>query len=65
MNEHESNAKQDKPAEPPARRCYGRYGADGSLDFCPVNDLNLPADQAEVAARFKRLQGARAMEVLN
>ena len=45
-------------------RCYSKYNQ-GQLDFCPLKDLNLPANYEEVLDRFNRLQGDRAMEALN
>ncbi len=36
-----------------------------ALDFDPLKELNLPTSYEEVLARFRRLQGDRAMESLN
>lgn len=44
---------------------YGEYNNGGGLEFDPLKDLNLPASYDEVVARFNRLQGERAVEVLN
>lgn len=46
-------------------RCYSTYNSGGALEFCPMKDLNLPSSYQEVVDRFKRLQGERAIEVLN
>ncbi len=46
-------------------RSYRNYHSGGELQFDPMKDLNLPASYDEVVARFKRLQGDRAMESLN
>ena len=46
-------------------RCYTRYYSGGPLAFCPLKDLNLPANYEEVVDRFRKLQGERAVEVLN
>jgi hypothetical protein len=35
------------------------------FSFCPHEDLNLPKSYEEVLARFQRLQGDKAWEVLN
>lgn len=45
-------------------RGYAAY-AKGEIAFDPTKELNLPESYEEVTARFKRLQGTRAMEVLN
>jgi hypothetical protein len=47
------------------KRCYRSYNSGGELEFCPMKDLNLPESYEEVLARFEKLQGERAMEVLN
>lgn len=60
INEPEESAEQ-KRAEPDEARAYSKE----RFDFCPQKDLNLPANYDEVIERFKRLQGDRAMEVLN
>lgn len=58
-------AGQGKPNEPMEKRCYRSYNSGGELEFCPMKDLNLPESYEEVLARFEKLQGDRAMEVLN
>jgi len=45
-------------------RSYAEYHTK-ELAFDPMKDLNLPASYEEVLARFKRLQGDKAMESLN
>ncbi len=45
-------------------RSYAAYSST-ELSFDPMKELNLPASYEEVTARFRRLQGSRAMEVLN
>lgn len=45
-------------------RGYAAY-VKGEIAFDPTKELNLPESYEEVTARFKRLQGNRAMEVLN
>ncbi|MBK9758836.1 MAG: hypothetical protein IPO90_02395 [Flavobacteriales bacterium] len=52
-------------AEQKAERCYSTYNSGGALEFCPLKDLNLPGSYQEVISRFRKLQGERAMEVLN
>ena len=47
------------------RRCYSQYGNKENLSFAPLKELNLPANYDEVRDRFKKLQGARAMEALS
>lgn len=51
------------PAEEP--RSYAGYFSGGELTFDPMKDLNLPGSYDEVLARFEKLQGERAVEVLN
>ena len=53
--------------EPVENRDPASYAtfANGDLGFDPTKDLNLPGSYDEVLARFKRLQGDRAWEVLN
>jgi hypothetical protein len=51
--------------EQAAQRCYSTYNSGGTLEFDPLKDLNLPASYQEVLDRFRRLQGERAVEVLN
>lgn len=46
-------------------RSYGTYSSGAKLGFDPLKELNLPADYEEVVSRFRKLQGDRAMEVLN
>ena len=46
-------------------RSYASLANNASLSFDPMKELNLPASYDEVTVRFKRLQGSRAMEVLN
>jgi hypothetical protein len=41
------------------------YKGGEDLSFCPFKDLNLPGSYEEVVSRFSKLQGDRAMEVLN
>jgi hypothetical protein len=43
---------------------FGSYCPE-KLGFNPTKDLNLPSSYDEVVKRFNRLQGDRAMEVLN
>jgi len=52
-------------AEAKAARCYSEYSASGTVEFCPFKDLNLPTSYDEVVNRFSKLQGERAIEVLN
>ncbi len=47
------------------QRSYAGYYAGGDLTFDPLKDLNLPANYDEVLARFEKLQGERAVEVMN
>ena len=58
-------ASQEKTAGSTTKRCYRSYNSGGDLEFCPLKDLNLPESYEEVLARFEKLQGERAMEVLN
>lgn len=53
-----------EPSEQQGERGYASYSG-SNLSFDPMKDLNLPGSYDEVLARFKRLQGDRAMEVLN
>jgi hypothetical protein len=46
-------------------RSYTGYFSGGELAFDPMKDLNLPGSYDEVLARFEKLQGERAVEVLN
>ncbi|MFT3885667.1 MAG: hypothetical protein QM724_09620 [Flavobacteriales bacterium] len=46
-------------------RSYSSYFSGAQLTFDPLKELNLPANYEEVVARFRKLQGGRAMEVLN
>ena len=65
MKDDEQQAEQG-PVDPAKQdRTYSEKHGDQRLDFDPLKDLNLPADYDEVLARFKRLQGDRAMEALN
>jgi hypothetical protein len=58
--------KAEETAEQKAeQRCYSQYGNKEDLAFDPLKELNLPANYEEVLARFKKLQGERAMESLN
>ncbi len=66
------NVQQDSSGESGAEasqeageRGYASYNSGSKLSFDPMKDLNLPANYDEVLARFKRLQGVRAMEALN
>ena len=52
-------------SEQRGERCYASYNSGSNLSFDPMKDLNLPGSYEEVLSRFKRLQGDRAMEVLN
>lgn len=47
------------------KRCYSNYREKANLEFDPMKDLNLPSSYDEVLARFRKLQGVRAMEALN
>jgi len=47
------------------QRSYTGYYGGGDLTFDPLKDLNLPANYDEVMARFEKLQGERAVEVMN
>ncbi len=58
-------AGQEKSITSTHKRCYRSYNSGGALEFCPMKDLNLPESYEEVLARFEKLQGERAMEVLN
>ncbi|MBK8338514.1 MAG: hypothetical protein IPK99_00145 [Flavobacteriales bacterium] len=46
-------------------RSYTVYKNEDRFSFCPHEDLNLPKSYEEVLARFERLQGDKAWEVLN
>jgi hypothetical protein len=59
------DAGKDKATGATHKRCYRSYKSGGELEFCPMKDLNLPESYEEVLARFRKLQGERAMEVLN
>jgi hypothetical protein len=52
-----------EPKEQGEQRCYSTYN--NSVEFCPFSELNLPKNYDEVVSRFKRLQGERAVEILN
>lgn len=58
---------EDKPTEASNEQAEQKpgYQADGKFAFDPMKELNLPANYDEVLARFKRLQGSKAMESLN
>ncbi len=65
----ENSASQSDEATPTEQegsteRSYAAY-ANTELSFDPMKELNLPSSYDEVTARFRRLQGSRAMEVLN
>jgi hypothetical protein len=60
-----SMTEQPETAEQKAERCYSTYNSGGSLEFCPLKDLNLPGSYQEVVNRFRKLQGERAVEILN
>ena len=65
----ENSASQSDEATPAEQeegteRSYAAYSST-ELSFDPMKELNLPASYEEVTARFRRLQGSRAMEVLN
>jgi hypothetical protein len=47
------------------QRSYAGYFSGSDLTFDPMKDLNLPANYDEVVARFEKLQGDRAVEVMN
>lgn len=49
----------------PEDRSYAGYFSGGDLTFDPMKDLNLPGSYDEVLTRFRKLQGERAVEVLN
>lgn len=59
--------KADAPetAKQHAERSYSAYFSGANLSFDPLKELNLPASYEEVLVRFRKLQGERAMEVLN
>jgi len=57
-----STAAQPTPEE---QRSYAGYFSGSDLTFDPTKDLNLPANYDEVMARFEKLQGERAVEVMN
>jgi len=63
MLNNEEGTTEEREQE--AERCYSTYSKGSQLSFDPMKDLNLPANYDEVLSRFKRLQGVRAMEVLN
>ena len=47
------------------QRSYAGYFSGGDLTFDPMKDLNLPGSYEEVLSRFEKLQGERAVEVVN
>lgn len=49
----------------PEQRTYAGYFSGGDLTFDPMKDLNLPGSYDEVLVRFRKLQGERAVEVMN
>ncbi|MBL7981431.1 MAG: hypothetical protein JNL52_06425 [Flavobacteriales bacterium] len=57
VKETERNSEAQEPT-------FGTYCPD-KLGFNPTKDLNLPGSYDEVVKRFNRLQGDRAVEVLN
>jgi hypothetical protein len=57
--------KEPREQEQDGLRCYSTYNSGGQLEFDPLKELNLPANYDEVVNRFKRLQGERAVEILN
>lgn len=66
-DQHERNemtAKADKEVAP-EQRTYAGYFSGGDLTFDPMKDLNLPGSYDEVLVRFRKLQGERAVEVMN
>ncbi|MBK8497976.1 MAG: hypothetical protein IPL52_03955 [Flavobacteriales bacterium] len=69
MENNKTGASSSEEASPTEQgeqgeRNYAAY-AKGEIGFDPTKELNLPGSYEEVTARFKRLQGNRAMEVLN
>lgn len=63
--EHTSGTAQTEAGtEAEAPRSYTAYRS-GEFSFDPLKDLNLPGSYAEVVARFERLQGVKAAEILN
>ncbi len=65
----ENQKKMDETGKPVAtdmdQRTYAGYSGGGDLTFDPQKDLNLPGSYDEVLVRFRKLQGDRAVEVLN
>lgn len=57
--------RSQQPQETSSERCYTAYAKQESHDFCPLTDLNFPASYEEVIKRFEKLQGDKAMEVMN
>lgn len=55
----------EETTEQPGTRSYKAYNSGAKLAFDPLKELNLPANYEEVVSRFSKLQGDRAMEVLN
>ncbi len=52
-------------AEQGETRDYATFCEGRDITFDPMKDLNLPGSYEEVLRRFRKLQGVRAMEVLN
>ncbi len=65
MNSSASQSDEATPTEQAEHRSYAEYASNTELAFDPMKELNLPASYEEVTSRFQRLQGSRAMEVLN
>jgi hypothetical protein len=65
LQEESSGESGAEASQRPTERGYASYNDGSKLSFDPMKDLNLPANYDEVMARFKRLQGDRAMEALN
>lgn len=65
LSQRPMNADAPETAQPKADRSYSAYFSGGNLSFDPLKELNLPASYDEVVTRFRKLQGERAVEVLN
>lgn len=65
MTNNVSPNAEAEPTEQSEERSYAEYISNKELAFDPMKELNLPSSYEEVTSRFRRLQGSRAMEVLN
>lgn len=64
-NKTSASSSEEATTAEQTERSYAHYTQSADLAFDPMKELNLPESYEEVTSRFRRLQGSRAMEVLN